>query len=211
MAFALRLPALTAFGARESINHTPVDGWVDALAELTEEMADRTAGTPDFAREVLVHESALRARAQKLCKSEADADDLVQDTLERALNHYPKLKDRNNIRGWLLTIMSRLFVDRVRHEKIARLVEFGPEHDIGHAPPEPPRHEAIEWDDVAAALPRLPAQLREVVELRVQRMAYADIAQQLGIPTNTVATRIRRAIEELGELLGISREEDEDE
>ncbi len=170
-------------------------------------MAGAKAGT--FATEVLVHEQSLRARARTICATQADADDLVQDTLLRAFEHYPALQDRSNIRGWLFKILTNLLYDRQRHAKVARSVPFGPEHDVAFEPPAPPRHKSIEWEDVEAVLPQLPEHLRRPIELRAQDVSYADIGQKLATPTNTVATRIRRAYEELRKLLGITPGDDE--
>ena len=203
MPIARRLPPLTDIGARESIEIGRVDG-------PTGEMAGGQAGTAGFSEEVLVHEPQLRARARKLCKTDEDAEDVVQETLLRAWKHYSRLEPSSNIRGWLFKILTRVCIDGVRHAGVVKQVPFGPEHDVGVDPPSPPAHASIGWEDVEAVLPQLPPHLRHVIDLRAQQLQYDEIGQRLGIPTNTVGTRIRRACEDLRRLLGIGKKEDDE-
>src|SRR5688572_10177160 len=173
MSIALYLRPLTAFDARASIHPHHFD-------ELTEERLVDETEPPDFNREVLVHVAILRKAARRTCRSDADAEDAVQDTIERALRKFAGLSDRSNIRGWLLTILANVLTDRFRREKIVKLVQLGPQHE--EAPFEslaPPKHKLVEWHELQAVLEKLKPHLRAVIELRAQGIAYAEIAARL--------------------------------
>src|SRR5262249_9675603 len=63
------------------------------------------------------HEAVLRGIAVRLCGNQADADDLVQETYERALKAFGSYSDQGNLRSWLATILNNLFIDRCRKAK----------------------------------------------------------------------------------------------
>ena len=147
----------------------------------------------------------LRWKAMQLTRgSVGDADDLVQDTLERALRHLHRFDQGTNLVGWLATIMKRLAIDRHRRDSRRRLVPLdvvllwdslldpGSE-DEGN---DPPAATAALADParLTDALAQLPTVLRSALELHVHGgLAYAEIARRLSLPVSTVGTRIHRA------------------
>jgi RNA polymerase sigma-70 factor (ECF subfamily) len=76
--------------------------------------ADRVARRAQFEREALVHLDALYSFALKLARSRDDAEDLVSDTLLRALERWEQYHLGTNIRAWLFTILYHVFVSRKR-------------------------------------------------------------------------------------------------
>lgn len=135
------------------------------------------------------HIPRLRRYARLLAGDAARADDLVQDTLERACRKWPlwrapaggEAERQAALRAWLLTLMHNVFVnqwrERAAHEAAARL-------------------------DLERALARLPQAAREVLLLvAVEELPYAAVAQVLGVPVGTVMSRLSRAREQLRRLM----------
>ena len=156
-----------------------------------------------FGEAVRAHVPVLRALAMRLCRSAADADDLVQDTLERALRRFDGLAPDSNVRSWLITVLHHRFIDLCRRR--ARQPGESPleDHDPpAPAPDEPPIWANITEANVCAAVAQLPADLRLAYELCIHgKRTHEEIARILGIATMTVGTRLLRARRRLRELL----------
>lgn len=162
-----------------------------------------TAITADASAMLLQHHDVLEGVALRLCGSQADAHDLVQDTLERALRA-TNSQVPDNPRAWLVTIMHNLFIHQLRGHNRRPLVPLTPEHlDV----PEPDPDVAPEWASISpaqlhAALSQLDEQFRQVYELHcLSHVSYDQIAALLGIPRNTVGTRLTRARQKVRALL----------
>jgi RNA polymerase sigma-70 factor (ECF subfamily) len=141
----------------------------------------------------------LRRYAHALAASREDADDLVQDTLERAWARSALWRGVVDMRAWLFGIMHNLHVDRLRRGRLATVPidEFTPEGRVA-----PAQDERLAVRDLQAALDRLSAEQREVLLLvALEDMSYADIARTLGIPIGTVMSRLARGRERLRTLL----------
>jgi RNA polymerase sigma-70 factor (ECF subfamily) len=174
-----------------------------------EEMADETAGS-GFAQLVLVHQPQLHGRALCFCRNTDEARDLVQDTFERALKHFTHLRPNSNIRGWLMTIMVNLYRDAQKRRYRSREVAFEEWHDVAELPPPAPAHAALEPEQLDAAMAKLPPELLQLLNMKVvQGLRYRDIGERLGIPANTVGTRLRQARKALCQLLGMARLDDQ--
>ena len=78
------------------------------------------AGQVQLDELVWLHEAPLLARARRLCGNSDDARDLVQDTFERAFRRIDSFSRGTGVRAWLMTILTNLFLDRVRHEQAQR-------------------------------------------------------------------------------------------
>jgi RNA polymerase sigma-70 factor (ECF subfamily) len=150
-------------------------------------------------RQLLSWVPRLRRYARALAGNRADADDLVQDTLERAWARAGLWHGVADMRAWLFGVMHNLHVDGVRRPRLdtVALDEDAPE------PPVAPVHgERLALRDLQAALDRLPAEQKEVLLLvALEDMAYADVARTLGIPVGTVMSRLSRARERLRALM----------
>lgn len=165
----------------------------------------------EFHRCLREHELALRTLALRLCRSSADAGDLVQDTFERALRRRAQYEPGTNLRAWLCTILHHLFLDRVR--ATSRGPSHAPLDEVAVAAPEresEPAWAALTRDDVVAAVARLEPEFRSVYELHsLEGVPYQEIATRLGIPKATVGTRLARARRKLRDLLMPARAADE--
>lgn len=140
----------------------------------------------DFRDSVEIMIPALRRYARALTRDRDLADDLVQDTLVRALRS-EKLFLGGDLRAWLYTILTNL--NRNRRRSLARqpiMTEF---EDTA----EPSGTEA-EGRDISRALALLPDDQRSVLLLVVlEGLSYRDVAEIQGVPIGTVMSRLARA------------------
>ena len=141
----------------------------------------------------------LRRYARALTGDAWAADDLVQDTLERACGRWQRWR-AGDLRAWLFTVMHNLFVDGVRrarrHEgQRVDLDDAAGDLAAAAAPPE-------QMLDLQRCLMRLPDDQREVLLLvTLEDLAYADVARITGTPVGTVMSRLSRARSRLRELM----------
>ena len=141
----------------------------------------------------------LRRYARALAGNRDDADDLVQDTLERAWAKTELWRGVADMRGWLFGIMHNLHVDGVRRPRIATQTMDDDTPEVAIAPTQGERLAVL---DLQAALDRLPVEQKEIVLLvALEDMAYAEIATTLGIPIGTVMSRLSRGRERLRALM----------
>ncbi len=163
-------------------------------------------------RTLEAHAPALQLVALKLCRDRDLASDLVQDTFERALRREDSLAEVHNLHAWLATILHRLFIDQCRTRQRRPHV---PIEDTALAQPEPsppPLWATISDQDLHGAVARLDPNFRAVFELHTREGAsYAEISSRLGIPKNTVGTRLARARAKLKDLLTATMKRDTEE
>jgi RNA polymerase sigma factor (sigma-70 family) len=153
---------------------------------------------PDTA-ELLASLPRLRRYARVLRRNREDADDLVQDTLERAWSRAGLWRGVGDMRTWLFSIMHNLHVDALRRGRLdtVDLDEHTPE-----VPVAPTQGQILAVRDLDAALAVLPSDQREVLLLiALDGLAYAEIAQTLHIPIGTVMSRLSRGRERLRRLM----------
>ena len=140
----------------------------------------------------------LRRYARALTGDHAAADDLVQDTLERAWAKLHLYRRGTDLRAWLFTVMHNVYVNQLRAARpVVQLDEDMPELS------QPGREsDGLELRDLDLAIRRLPPDQREVLLLVVlEDMRYDEAAGTLGIPIGTVMSRLARARERLRAML----------
>ncbi|MBC7734372.1 MAG: RNA polymerase sigma factor [Bacteriovorax sp.] len=135
---------------------------------------------------------SLRRYARGLVSDRDRADDLVQDTLERAWSRFSMWQKRGEVRAWMFGIMHNHFIDRLRAQRSR------PEDSAGDDLPELPQRalqtDALEVRDLDRLLQRLPPEHREVLLLvGVEEMSYQEVATAIGVPIGTVMSRLSRA------------------
>ncbi len=140
----------------------------------------------------------LRRYARALVSDRARADDLVQDTLERAWNKFHHWRPGSDLRAWLFTVMHNVHVNQVRASRDhAMLDDEGPEMAVAGV-----QGASLEIRDLERALAVLPPEQREVLLLiALEDMSYAEVATMLDIPIGTVMSRLSRAREKLRALM----------
>jgi RNA polymerase sigma-70 factor (ECF subfamily) len=148
--------------------------------------------------DLVEHLPRLRRYARALTGDSGRADDLVQDTLERALAKLDRWQPGSDLRAWLFTLMHNLFVNELR----ARRPRETAMDDTPEAPVSGGQLEAMAVRDIHDALSRLPDEQREVLLLvGLEQFAYAEAAEVLGVPVGTVMSRLARAREKMRRLL----------
>jgi RNA polymerase sigma-70 factor (ECF subfamily) len=147
---------------------------------------------------VASHIPRLRRYARALVGDRHRADDLVQDTLERALNKLHLWRPGSDMRAWLFAIMHNVFVNQVRGRR--HDADALADDDVIAAPAG--SVDRLEIRDLEAALMAIPAEQRAVVLLvGLEEMSYAEAAKSLGVPIGTVMSRLARGRERLRHLM----------
>ena len=133
----------------------------------------------------------LRRYARALTGNGDLADDLVQDTLERALEKWRLWQPERELRPWLFSIMHNLHVDGRRRD---HRVDFRPDDDLPLPAQRASQQDGLELRDLDRALALLPPEQREVLLLvGLEELSYAEVAKALNIPQGTVMSRLSRA------------------
>jgi RNA polymerase sigma-70 factor (ECF subfamily) len=154
----------------------------------------------------------LRARALRLSRDVAAADDLAQEAIERALRFESQYERGTNLRAWALQILFSVFVTRWRRRRRER-------HALEHLASDP-----CAWTIPASfgapdagrgallrstrrQLAELPEGFRDVVVLvDLERWTYRDAARELGVPVGTVMSRLHRARKALATQMDAARD-----
>lgn len=157
-----------------------------------------------FDRQLIALAPRLRRHARGLTRDVAAADDLVQDTLERALRYRWRFRLRTGARwgdggdgllSWLLTLMHRLRLNGVRRADLVVAADVLPDVAAPGADPGLRR-------DLARALEALPEAQRAVLLLvSLEQFSYQEAARVLDVPVGTVMSRLARARERMRQLL----------
>ena len=148
----------------------------------------------------------LRRFAHGLSRNAADADDLVQLTVERALRSRDQWQVGTRLDSWLYRIMRNLWIDTVRASgrKAMREAPAAEGEQIGHDP-RAGIEAAIDLRRIMQAMDRLPDEQREVVALvLIEGVGYREAAEILGLPMGTVSSRLVRGRTALLSLVGES-------
>jgi len=147
----------------------------------------------------------LLKRARYLVKASADADDLVQDTFERALRASTKPSEPADLQRWLARVLTNLWVDQSRSRKVWRSCHrklAASELVPGDEATEPERWGSLSIAEVRAALADVPEPYRSAYQQHVlERRSYLVVARHAGIRPNTVGTRVLRARQYLRQIL----------
>jgi len=146
-----------------------------------------------FIREELGKRRDLLYRiAYSWCHNPSLADDLVQETMIKALRKSKQLRDTNAIKGWLSKILANCWYDHLRQSKEMVDLDNLPYDEQSVAPNENDRQDII--DRVRTMIAKLPVGQRQVITLvDLAGHSYAEISEILDIPVGTVMSRICRA------------------
>lgn len=152
--------------------------------------------------ELIAQIPGLRRYARALTGNAWAADDLVQDTLERACSKWRLWTAGSDLRAWLFTLMHNVFLNQLRRS--ARQLQAGPALDVDElgatlAAADSGRDQAL---DLQRCLMQLPEDQRAVLLLvSLEDMSYAQVARVVGAPVGTVMSRLSRARSRLRELM----------
>ena len=156
---------------------------------------------------VLASVPSLRAFAISLCGTVDRADDLVQETLLRALANIDSFQPGTNMSAWLFTILRNLF--RSEYRKRRREVADSDGSYAARLKTHPEQEGRIEFGEFRAALARLPDEQREALILvGASGFSYEEASTICGCAVGTIKSRVNRARARLAELLSIDSLED---
>ncbi|RFC69131.1 MULTISPECIES: RNA polymerase sigma factor [Mesorhizobium] len=151
---------------------------------------------------ILAEIPRLRRYARALLRGRESSDDLVQDTLERALGKMENWQTGDSPRRWLFTIMHHLFIDQTRRRNRRGedvMLSLDDDEALGQQALQQETAEAGEVLDALSALS--PDRRAAIVLVGVEGFSYAEAAGMLGVPAGTVMSRVARGREEMRRLL----------
>jgi RNA polymerase sigma factor (sigma-70 family) len=158
-------------------------------------MADLTASAGSTVQQQVAglfdaHGASLYRFARAIVHTQEDAEDAVQRTFVRLLEHLRGNGDASNLKSWLFTVTANTCRDALRARR--RWLSFGPEHDRSVAPDDGSAGEHRRALIMAAR--RLSARDRTLLALRSQGMSYREIAGMTGIRESSVGRLLARAV-----------------
>ena len=165
--------------------------------------ASTCQGAVELGYELYAIRRELHAHALRLTRSQCMAEDLVQDTVERALRFEHYFVRGTNLKAWAHQILSNLFVSgRRKHQRETRALQNLSAHPCAWPCSSPGPEASTLSPGTQRALDSLPAPFRAVVELvDVQDLSYRDAAARLEVPIGTVMSRLHRGRRMLADAL----------
>jgi RNA polymerase sigma-70 factor (ECF subfamily) len=172
----------------------------------TRKLAEEARARVRFEEEALELSDQVYRVARRFVGSREEAEDLVQQTYERAFRSWRQFTPGTNLRAWLLRILTNLNIDRGRRvQRTPQTTSLDTEAGDyflynkleSQAPDENPDEERVlerlSQDSIVDALAEVPHDFRDVVVLvDIGEFSYADAAQILDIPIGTVMSRLHR-------------------
>ncbi|MBU6476049.1 MAG: sigma-70 family RNA polymerase sigma factor [Alphaproteobacteria bacterium] len=158
-----------------------------------------------YLQKLVGEEAHLRKFALRLTRNAADAQDLSQSTILRALEKKDYFEDGTNLFSWLSTIMFNIFISQYRHEK-----KFAFQHDpdfyLNRIAEESRQENKTDLATVMSRMKDLRPEHRDILVLVcVRGLRYEEVAAKLKIPVGTVRSRLSRARAQLQQMLTPSR------
>jgi len=162
--------------------------------------------TDPFERDALAFIDALYRTALRMTRSEADAEDLVQETYIRAFRFREQFTPGTNLKAWLFRILTNTFINQYRRkaarpqstelDDVDESILYRHMRDVAPASESPDPETLIVDNTVSSevkdALEELPEKFRTTVLLDVEGFSYKEIAETLDIPIGTVMSRLHR-------------------
>lgn len=166
---------------------------------------DRSGGLDPFEVELLGHLDALYAVSCRMTRSTTEAEDLVQDTVVKAMRARDQFEPGTNLKAWLLRILTNTFINRYRRGGMERdLLDSADAESLTDGwigattmramrDPEMAALTPLVEAEVQRALDELPSEFRAAVVLSdIEELSYKEIADAMGTPIGTVMSRLHR-------------------
>jgi RNA polymerase sigma-70 factor (ECF subfamily) len=149
------------------------------------------------------HLPHLRAVARALTGHRDRADDLVNDTVIKALSAEAQFQPGTHLKAWLTTILRNHYINGLRRNRIVETVAELPEDAL---PSAPNQENVVEVNEIAAALQVMSVEHREILVLvSAAGLSYEEAAEVCGCAVGTIKSRLNRARAELKRVLGTTR------
>lgn len=160
--------------------------------------------TLEFQQNLLGLRQQLYYFALSLTRDRDDAQDLLQESMLRAITYRDKFRDNTNFKAWLYTIMKNTFINDHRRAKRTNTLMNSVEKERDQVRrvqmPNSPENR-VRMGEIQASLDRLDATFREPFLMHHEGYKYHEIAEHLGIPIGTVKSRIFQARQRLMRML----------
>jgi len=171
----------------------------------------------EFANEVAAERKSLRQMAMQLTRNPDDSDDLVQETMLKAIRYREHFQEGTNLKGWLYTILKNSFINNYRRNiKRGTFIDTTDNTFYLDSPSQKTENRAelkFIREDLDYAISKLPDDLKSTFTKNMVGFKYHEIAEEFGIPIGTVKTRIfvarrilRKHLSVYGEAFGLSSE-----
>ncbi|QGZ93856.1 sigma-70 family RNA polymerase sigma factor [Terricaulis silvestris] len=158
-----------------------------------------------FKTELIELLPSLRAFARSLAHNPAQADDLVQDTLVKALANVDRFEQGTNLRAWLFTILRNHYYSQLRKSK--REIEDADGKFAARLSSRPEQDGSVDLEDFKVAFQQLAPDHREVLTLvGASGCSYEEAAHICGCAVGTIKSRVNRARKKLSEMLGLDED-----
>ncbi|MEZ5511586.1 MAG: sigma-70 family RNA polymerase sigma factor [Gammaproteobacteria bacterium] len=154
-------------------------------------------------QELVREMNSLKRFAMKLTRNSSDADDLLQATLLKSLEHADSFQRGTHVFGWTSRILYNTFVSQYRQR-----VRFDTQHDpqvyIDQMSVDATQENSMELALVLKAVSALSPEHQDILQrVCIDGLAYADVADELGVPVGTVRSRLSRARAALQDVLQV--------
>lgn len=151
----------------------------------------------EFNSLVIKHSDSLKLYARNFTKDQDDANDLVQETLLKAITYFKNFREGTNLKGWLYTIMKNTFINNYRritksNSFITKEEEISPMNLVVSATKNLGENKFM-MEDINAALTMLSDDYYRPFTMYYEGYKYHEISEHLNIPIGTVKTRIHVA------------------
>jgi len=158
-----------------------------------------------FSRMIKEHSPSLRIHALRYTKNEDDADDLVQDTMIKAIRFYENFEEGSNIKGWLFIILRNTFINdyrkNIKKRAIITQTEEISSQDLAISASDNKAPGTFIMGDIQMALSSIPEMYSVPFIKHFEGHKYQEIADEFNMPIGTVKTRIHVARELLKKYL----------
>ncbi len=156
---------------------------------------------PVFKQIVTEHSTPLKRFAIKLTQDSEEAQDLVQDTMLKAITNAEKFQEGTNLKGWLFTIMKNIFINKYRRAMKSRIFNDDTENQFyinsSNNASSNGGEGSLVMKDITQAVGKLSNNLRTPFMMSYAGYKYEEISEHLQIPLGTVKVRIHNARKEL--------------
>lgn len=158
----------------------------------------------EFQQQLLSFRQQLYYFALSLTKDRENAEDLLQESMLRALTYRDKFRDNTNFKAWVYTIMKNTFINDHRRSKRTKVLMDNVDRQIEQVErvqiPNSPEA-TVKMSEIQRSLDRLDPAFREPFTMHHEGFKYHEIADHLEIPIGTVKSRIFQARHRLMEML----------
>ena len=143
------------------------------------------------------HSGSLKSFAYNFTKNVEDAEDLLQDTLVKAIRYKDNFQDGTNFKGWLFTIMRNIFINNYRRKAKQNTIFDSTPNDFlinyNQSTIDNGAESNLRLKDIRAAVHNLPEIFKQPFMLYFEGYKYHEIADALGEPLGTIKSRIHFA------------------